>query len=99
MPLLIAAAIKFYQWSWVETMSLPITVFWTLMKQMRRLQAQDALQQIEILSLPHQNEEVRKAWYERQIKASGLDGDVSTSGPKLDRSGWEELKKMAQGTF
>ncbi|WEU67268.1 hypothetical protein [Xanthomonas phage JGB6] len=48
----------FYHWDWEKIMKTPLKLFWTLLKTMYRLQAQEALRWVNILSMPNISEEV-----------------------------------------
>lgn len=84
---------RFYGWSWQETMATPIFAFWTCLKYIDRLRADEAMAQLDASAYPHVDHQGREA-----ILASLKErlGTVAVDQPKFDAEGWSQLKKISQ---
>lgn len=71
-------------------MKTPLKLFWTLLKNMYRLQAADALRQINILSMPNTSEDVRKGFIQEQLRVLG----VVQLQDERDEDGINKLKNL-----
>ncbi|WPH68484.1 hypothetical protein [Stenotrophomonas phage BUCTxx99] len=91
LPFFIVEVMHFYGWNWQQIMQTPIKLFWTLLKQMYRLQAQEALRWIRILSVPNLTEDARKSFIDEQVKALGTIQVMD----ERDEDGINKLKNLS----
>lgn len=81
----------FYSWTWQEVMDLPLLAFWTCLKGVHRLRAQENIRWARLLMLPNTSEDARREFFEQQERAIGF---VATSDER-DEEGFAKLKQMA----
>ncbi len=89
---LVMQTMRFYRWSWAETMKTPVSAFWTCNKFIDRLRADEMIAQLPALTYSNANEgraEIIKALEEQK-------GTVVVEKPVFDAEGWRSLKKLSQ---
>lgn len=89
---LVMKTMRFYGWSWPETMKTPVSAFWTCYQYIDRLRAQETLDRLPEQSIAMAKEEDQKAFIaalEQQI------GTVVVDKPVFDREGWRKLREIS----
>lgn len=84
---------RFYGWTWQQTMATPIFAFWTSLKYIDRLRAEEALAQLDASVYPHADTEGREAIVASLQRRMGT---VSVEAPRFDAEGWNKLKNLSQ---
>lgn len=83
---------RFYGWDWRTTMKTPISAFWTCYRHIDRLRAEEALERLVEIGLPHMEPHSREEYVQ------GLQdriGTVVVEKPVFDASGWNALKEAS----
>lgn len=80
----------FYGWDWEKIMRTPLKLFWTLLKNMYRIQAQENLRWMQILSMPNVSDSSRQEYVAAQISTIGV---IQLSEAR-DQDGVNKLKAL-----
>lgn len=80
----------FYGYDWEKMMRLPLKLFWTFLGNMYRLQAQENLRWVQILSMPNIKEEGRNEYIQSQTRRMGT---IQVSDER-DNEGFKKLKNL-----
>lgn len=81
---------RFYGYTWEYMLSLPLRLFWTLVKSKNRINAAENLRQIQLLGFQNLEESSKKAYINDQQKVLGT---VAVSDER-DTEGVEKLKAL-----
>jgi hypothetical protein len=90
---LVMKTMRFYGWSWQQTMSTPISAFWTCNKFIDRLRADEMLGWTPLHAFAAANEEGRKGLLAALEEQKGT---VVVEKPVFDADGWRTLKTISQ---
>lgn len=90
MPFLITELMKFFGYKWHEVMELPLKLFWSLLRNKYRLEAQENLRLAQIVSFSNLTEEGRKEFIATQIERMGT---IQLSEER-DEEGLNKLRNM-----
>ncbi len=80
----------FYGYDWAKIMATPLKLFWTFLGTMYRIQAQENLRWVEVLSMPNIGEDGRKEFIQRQVNRLG----VVQISEERDTEGLNKLKNL-----
>jgi hypothetical protein len=83
---------RFYHWGWEEVMNLPLQAFWTCLRAMQRLRAQENLRLAKLICLPNITEDARKEFFEQQAQILGV---VAVETPVRDPNAISKLKQIS----
>ena len=81
---------KFYGYKWNEIMATPLKLFWVLLGNKYRLEAQENLRMVQVLSFPNISEEGRKEFMQKQTERMGI---IQISEER-DTEGLNKLRNM-----
>lgn len=87
---MVIETMHFYGYDWEKIMATPLKLFWTLLGSMYRIQAQENLRWVEVLSMPNIGEEGRDNFIKRQIDRLGV---VQVSDER-DTEGLNKLRNL-----
>lgn len=73
-------------------MTTPARIFWSLHKQLRRLQAQENLRAFELQCLQNADKRKLETWWEKQVAVLG---ETVIEAKTFDAEGWNRLKQLA----
>lgn len=62
---------RFYGFNWEYMMAMSLRLFWSMVKNMHRIRAQEQLRQIRIVSLPNIDESARTEYINEQVSTLG----------------------------
>lgn len=80
----------FYGWDWDYTVSLPLRLFWTLVRSKNRITAAENLRQIQLLGFQNLAEDSKKEYINHQ---QNVLGQIAVSDER-DTEGVEKLKAL-----
>jgi hypothetical protein len=86
---------KYYSYDWDKMMAVPLRLFWTLLKNMYRIEAQENLRWTRLLSMGNVTEEARKEFVQDQMDQIGV---VQVTDER-DEEGINKLKQLASAGF
>jgi hypothetical protein len=84
---------RFYGYKWEEMLSLPLRLFWTMVKNKNRITAAENLRQIQLLGFQNLEEASRKEYIQAQQDTLG---QIALSDER-DEEGVKQLKALAGG--
>ena len=89
---LVLKTMRFYGWSWQQTMNTPTSAFWTCYGYVERLRADESMGRLSEHSFAWMDEAAKKEHIQRlqdQI------GNVVVETPVFDRDGWRTLQNLS----
>lgn len=87
---MVIEVMRFYGWNWEYITKVNLKLFWTLLGTMYRLQAQENLRWVQVLSMPNLTEDGRKEYIDQQLSRLGT---VQISDER-DSEGLNKLKNL-----
>jgi len=90
---LVLKTMRFYGWTWQQTMATPVSAFWTCYAYVDRLRADESLDRLAEQSFAWADEAGKKEIISNLQQRIGT---VVVDKPVFDREGWRTLQKLSQ---
>jgi hypothetical protein len=89
---MVMKTMRFYGWTWQETMSTPISAFWSCYGYIDRLRADESLSRLPESSFGNLDETGRK-----EVVSGLIDqiGTIVVEAPVFDQDGWKALRNLS----
>jgi hypothetical protein len=84
---------RFYGWSWPETMKTPVSAFWTCYGYVDRLRADESLDSLDQAVFAWMDESGKKSVLSSLKKRRGM---VSVEKATFNKEGWSALKNLSK---
>lgn len=89
---MVMKTMRFYGWSWAETLRTPISAFWTCYSYIERLRADESRSRLTEHGFVMADEAGRKSVIETLQEQIG---SVVVEKPVFDREGWRTLQNLS----